>query len=215
MLIEILKFILYSGLIVIISKYILATSIRKLAINLNMKSKLVGDISGAATSVPELLTITTSSIRGLYSASLFNILSSNIINLVQYIVTIIFNKNIEKLKNKAIKTDIILVIITIIIPIVLLKANIELNLSIVPLLVISYLLFVFLNNKTHKLYLDIDLENNHKVNSGIKNIKKIIINISLLIFSGIILYFIGEVLGTTLENLCKIFSVPEWILGVL
>ena len=107
MLQEIIKFLFYSGLIVIISKYILATSIRRLANYLKIKSKIVGDISGAVTSVPELLTITTSSLRGLYGASLFNILSSNIINLIQYIVTVIFNKNIKKLKNKAIKIDII------------------------------------------------------------------------------------------------------------
>ena len=214
MLEEIIKFLFYSGLIVIISKYVLATSIRRLANNLKIKSKIVGDISGAATSVPELLTITTSSLRGLFAASLFNILSSNIINLVQYLVTIILNKKIQKLKNKAIKIDIILVLITIIIPIILIKANIELNLSIVPLLLISYFLFVVLNNNTHKLYLENDLEENKNQENKI-NIKKVIINIFLLFFSGVILYLIGELLGNSLENLCKIFNISEWILGVL
>ncbi|MBR3255654.1 MAG: hypothetical protein IKF97_05555 [Clostridia bacterium] len=216
MLQEIIKFLFYSGLIVIISKYILATSIRRLANYLKIKSKIVGDISGAVTSVPELLTITTSSLRGLYGASLFNILSSNIINLIQYIVTVIFNKNIKKLKNKAIKIDIILVIITILIPIFLLKLNIELNLSIVPLLLISYLLFVFLNNNTHKLYLNNELEENEdKIKNRDINIKKLVVDIFLLISSGVILYFIGELLGNSLENLCNIFYIPEWILGVL
>ena len=65
MLIEILKFIVYSGLIVIISKYILVKALRKLAENLNLKAKTIGNVAGIATSVPELLTITTSSIRGL------------------------------------------------------------------------------------------------------------------------------------------------------
>lgn len=65
LLLEITKFIFYSSLIVIISKCILVETLRKLAENLNMKAKTVGDIAGISTSVPELLTITTSSIRGL------------------------------------------------------------------------------------------------------------------------------------------------------
>ena len=65
LLFEILKFIIYSGLIVIISKYILVITLRKLAETLNFKAKTVGDIAGAATSMPELLTVMTASIKGL------------------------------------------------------------------------------------------------------------------------------------------------------
>ena len=62
---EILKFIIYSCIIVLISKYALVETIRKLAESLQIKSKTVGDITGFSTSVPEFLTITTSSLRGL------------------------------------------------------------------------------------------------------------------------------------------------------
>ena len=99
MLIEIIKFIIYSILIVVISKYILVTTLRKLAESLTLKAKTVGDIAGYATSVPEFLTITTSSLRGLTGASIYNILSSNIINLIQYLGAIILNKNTDTLKN--------------------------------------------------------------------------------------------------------------------
>lgn len=65
MVLEIIKFIGYSAIIVIISKYILVETLRKLAENLNLKAKTIGKIAGVSTSVPELLTITTSSLRGL------------------------------------------------------------------------------------------------------------------------------------------------------
>lgn len=65
LLIEIIKFFVYSLLIVCISKYILVQLLRKLAETLRLRAKVVGDIAGYATSVPELLTITTSSILGL------------------------------------------------------------------------------------------------------------------------------------------------------
>lgn len=220
MLVEIIKFIFYSILIVVISKYILVTTLRKLAENLNLKAKTVGNIAGYATSVPEFLTITTSSLRGLIGASIYNILSSNVINLIQYLGAIILNKNVEKLKNKAIIIDIILVIITIIIPIVLLKFNIELNLWIVPIFIILYALFKFINDNAHKLYLqnedkaietEIEEKEIKQVGKKAETIKYFI----YLILTGILLFVVGELLGNTLENLCKLFNVSELIIGIL
>lgn len=220
MLLEIIKFIIYSALIVCISKYILVITLRKLAENLNLKAKTVGDIAGYATSVPEFLTITTSSIRGLSGASIYNILSSNIINLIQYLGAIIINKNVNKLRNKAIKTDLVLVVITILIPILLLKFNIELNLFIVPAFIILYIFFRFLNNNVHKLYLkkedkqlETKIEKEKKWEKGDKS--KTIKYCIILIITGILLFIIGELLGNTLEQLCRRFNVSEVIIGIL
>ena len=220
MFIEIIKFIIYSGLIVLISKYILVTTLRKLAEAMNLKAKTVGDIAGYATSVPELLTITTSSIRGLTGASVYNILSSNVINLIQYLGAIFLNKNTSKLRNRAITTDLILVFFTIVIPIVFLKFDIELKLAVVPLFIILYVLFRILNNYVHKLYLkneDAELEEEieeERLVEG-KNSKKVILYIGVLIVTGVLLFIIGELLGDTLENLCNLFGVSEVIVGVL
>ena len=90
---EIIKFVLYAGLIVLIAKYVLVVTLRRLAENLNLKPKTVGNIAGYATSVPELLTISISSLNGLISTTIFNVISSNIINFIQYMVSIVMNKN--------------------------------------------------------------------------------------------------------------------------
>lgn len=220
MFIEIIKFIIYSGLIVLISKYILVTTLRKLAEAMNLKAKTVGDIAGYATSVPELLTITTSSLRGLTGASVYNILSSNVINLIQYLGAILLNKNALKLRNKAILIDLVMVFFTIAIPIVFLKLDIELKLAVVPLFIILYVLFRILNNYVHKLYLkneDAELEEEieeERLVEG-KNSKKVILYIGVLIVTGVLLFIIGELLGDTLENLCNLFGVSEVIVGVL
>ena len=220
MLIETIKFIVYSGLIVLISKYILVTTLRKLAEALDLKAKTVGDIAGYATSVPELLTITTSSLRGLTGASVYNILSSNVINLIQYLGAILLNKNTSKLRNRAIITDLALVFFTIAIPVVFLKLNIELKLAIVPLFIILYILFRVLNNHVHKLYLkNVDAEMEEEIEEERKeekkNPKKVLLYVVILIITGILLFVIGELLGNTLENLCNIFGVSEVIVGIL
>lgn len=217
---EIVKFIIYSGIIVLVSKFILVTTLRKLAEVLELKPKTIGNIAGYATSVPELLTICVSSLSGLMNASIINILSSNVINLIQYLMSIYLNKNQRAFQNQAIKVDLILVLITIIIPILLIFFNIELNLFIVPLFIILYLLFLFLNGNVHKLYLQkedkvletqIEEEEKATTNKGSKSI----LYIFYLILTAILLFVVGNLLGDTLENLCITFKIPQVIIGIL
>lgn len=211
---EIVKFIVYCLAIVLISKYVLVGTIRKLAEHLKLKSKTVGSIAGYATSVPELLTVTASSISGLIGASMYNILSSNIINFLQYITSILVNKNQQVLKNPAVKTDIILVLATILIPIIFIQANIEIEIFTVVIFIILYLLFRYIDGNAHKLYLNENSEKEQEV-TGKKEWGKSIKYIILLILSGILLFVVGDLLGNTLENLCYIFNIPQIIIGFL
>ena len=133
---------------------------------------------------------------------------------------ILLNKNTSKLRNKAIITDLILVFFTIAIPVIFLKLNIELKLAVVPVFIILYVLFRFLNNHVHKLYLkkeDEELEEEIKEEKQVqeKNTKKVLVYILILISTGILLFIIGELLGDTLENLCNLFGVSEVIVGIL
>ncbi len=217
---EIVKFILYSGWIVLISKYILVITLRKLAENLNLKPKTVGNIAGYATSVPELLTISVSSMKGLMGTSIFNIVSSNVINLIQYMTSIIMNKNKKAFTNRAIKTDLVLVIITIIIPIILIWKNIEINLLIVPAFLILYMLFQYIDHNVHKLYLkkeDMEIEKQIEKEGLTEkgNTRKTVLYVLILIGTGILLYAIGELLGETLNNLCNQFNVSQVVIGIL
>lgn len=95
---EIFKFIIFSLIIVYVSKEILVKLLRRLAEILDLSPKAVGNVAGVATSMPELLTVFFSSIQGLFSASIFNIISSNVINLIQYITSIVINKNRKSIR---------------------------------------------------------------------------------------------------------------------
>lgn len=220
MFLEIAKFIIYSGIIVLISKYILVTTLRKLAENLNLKPKTVGDIAGYATSMPELLTISVSSFNGLIGTSIVNVFSSNVINLIQYLASIIMNKNRKTFNNSAIKIDLILVGITILIPLVLIRLNIDINIGVVPIFIGMYMIFKYLNNNAHKLYLK---EEDKKIAMSIEeegenekgNTRKTAIYIGILIFTGISLFVVGELLGENLNVLCNQFNVSQTIIGIL
>lgn len=217
---EIIQFIIYAGLIVLISKNILVKTLRNLAENLNLKPKVVGDIAGVATSVPELLTISISSFNGLINASIYNVLSSNIINLIQYLGAIFLNKNQKILKNKAIIVDIILVLITILIPLGLVCFNSNFNIMMIPIFILLYLGMKKINSNAHKLYLkDEDkkikeMENEIQIDEK-NNGREAIKNVVILVITGILLFFIGNLLGDTLESLCNKFNVPELLIGIV
>ena len=216
---EFFKFIFYSGLIVVIAKYALIPVLRKLAESLNLKPKTVGNIAGIATSVPELLTVSFSAFTGLISASAYNIISSNVINTIQYIASVFLSKNQIYLKNKALKMDLIMVLITIIIPIGILVANIEFSIGIVPIFILLFFLFYFINNHTHKLYLKETTEQEREIEEEtkwVKGKKKVIIKYAiLLIIISVFLYLIGNLLSNTLENLCIKFNIPQLVIGIL
>lgn len=220
MIIEFLKFIIYSAAIVLISKYILVVTLRKLAESLSLKPKTVGNIAGVATSMPELLTIAFSSFNGLVTTSIINVLSSNVINVVQYSMAILLNKNQNLLKNKAIFADIILVIITILIPLILVLGNIEMTIILVPIFVILYIVFLIINNRVHEKYLKkedekIEYEIEKEEQSELKNRNKLALYILLLIITGILLFVVGNLLGNTLESLCNRFEISQTIIGIL
>ena len=151
---EFIKLVICSILIVLISKYILANNLRNLAKVIKLTPKTTGNISGMATSIPELLTTTISGFKGLLETSIYNILSSNIINLILYIISVFMNKNQRILKNKVIKIEVILVFITIFIPIILNITKQELNIYYVFIFIGLYLFFKLIDNLVHKKYLN-------------------------------------------------------------
>ena len=126
---EIVKLIVELLIIILVSKNLLVPIIRKLGEKLKLKPHTIGNIAGIATSIPEFLTVTFSAVNGMLDTGIFNILSSNISNTIQYTISILLNKNVNLLKNRVIKINMILVLLTIIIPIIVWKLQIMVSSS--------------------------------------------------------------------------------------
>lgn len=214
MIITFLKFIICSILIVIISKNILATTLRKLAQSMNLKSKTVGNIAGIATSVPELLSLGIAGFTGLIDTGIFNILSSNVINVLEYFLTVKINGNIKKLKNKVIIIELIIILITIIIPVVIYVKDIELNFMMIIIFLLLFYIFAIIDSKIHKKYLrkENEIEEEQELKENKKQILKYII---ILIGATILIFITGNILSDSLETLCNNFGVSQIIIGIL
>ena len=219
MIIEFIKLIFCSIAIVLTSKYLLANNLRKLSNNIKLTPKMIGNISGIATSIPEFLTSIVSGLNGLIQTSITNILSSNIINTILFSMSIFINKNQKYLKNKVIIIELILVFITILIPIIIIKLNI--SIYYVFIFIVSYILFKVIDNFTHKVFRE--RRNDDKefkkdiVDKGeiqnktyMKNNFKYIL---FIILSGILLFFIFFIFSGALNNLARVFNVSERLIG--
>lgn len=215
MIITFLKFIICSILIVIISKNILATTLRKLAQSLNLKSKTVGNIAGIATSVPELLSLGIAGFTGLIDTGIFNILSSNVINVLEYFLTVKINGNIKKMKNKVIIIELIIVLITIIIPVVIYVKDIALNFMMIIIFLLLFCIFSIIDSKIHKKYLRKENEIEKEQGAEEKNKKQILKYIIILIGATILIFITGNILSDSLETLCNNFGVSQIIIGIL
>lgn len=82
---------------------------------------------------------------------------------------------------------------------------------------ISFILQI--NGRYHKKYL---LKYEQLIESEIKEEEKkkkekgkIIYYIFGIVLSGIVLFFVGDQLSEALENLCRFFNIPEFILGII
>ncbi len=221
LLVEIVKCIGLALIVVFISKEILVKLLRKIAEILDLTPKAVGNIAGVATSMPELLTVFFSSLQGLLSTSIYNIFSSNLINVVQYWVSVMLNKNQKELRNRAIKTELILVFITILIPAVMVMFEFETNIIIVPVFICAFALFYKVRANAYKVYntKEIRSEEVKKITEEKRWIKhkkkKEVITIIQLALVGCALFLIGNLLGDSLEILCRDFNVPQYIVGVI
>ena len=206
---EIVKLIVELLIIILVSKNLLVPIIRKLGEKLKLKPHTIGNIAGIATSIPEFLTVTFSAVNGMLDTGIFNILSSNISNTIQYTISILLNKNVNLLKNRVIKINMILVLLTIIIPIIVWKLQIMDNIIIVPIFIILFYIFNKINIISHK-----GIENEKEVEERQFKNKKIYVYAIYILLIGIILYLVGNLLSSTLRNLCYIFNISEVVIGV-
>ena len=104
----------------------------------------------------------------------------------------------------------------------------------VPILLLLYIGFVRIDRNVHKLYLkDAEETNDVEDVKYVGDVKKtkhenkewqkvsqvdkktVAKNICILIITTVLLFFIGELLGNTLENLCRKFNVPELMIGII
>ena len=227
-----INFILFIFLvlgIVLVTRNMLISSIRKIAVYLRWDTKIVGQILGYATSTPELLNAFVSASVGMISTSIYNVLSSNIINVIFVLISTFICKRTKSIIHKKFIVDYIITVVSIILPITLMQFGIVNKITVIPLFIIFYLVFLYISSKTNYFKEgEEELEDERKEiireekkeklkTRRLNKVRKqrVLISWVILFLSFVLLYILGDKLSVVLETLGKEFKVPEIILGII
>ena len=111
-------------------------------------------------------------------------------------------------------------LITIIIPIFLIKFQIQTQTVLVPIFILLAFLFFTINKNTHKKYLskeekelEEEIQKEEKKIHGKK--RKTFFYIFCLILTSYLLFLIGDRLSSSLETLCHHLEISEEMIGIL
>ncbi|MEG0073907.1 MAG: hypothetical protein RR922_04625 [Clostridia bacterium] len=227
MFINLIIFVVLVVLIVVVTRNVMIYNIRKLSILLRWNNKVVGQILGYATSTPELISAIVAGSIGLIETSIFNVMSSNFINVILVIIVTMLNKRTASIVKKKFTYDYIIILITLMVPVFLSVTGLASTIYAIPLLLLIYLVYIYGSK-----YVDYFAAENEELELekqsyrvGVKNLKRRKIKVSnkkkifkstiMLILSLIALYLLGSALSSVLEKLGKDLGVPEIILGII
>lgn len=108
--------VLSASAIVFSVRYLLIPGIGRIGAALRFSAKIRGQMIGYATSVPELTVLVAGALNGVFSAGMWNIASSNIINWALFLVTVFAFRQQLDLKNRAFADELVFGVLSVVIP---------------------------------------------------------------------------------------------------
>lgn len=203
------------GVAVVLITRLVVRGIELYASSGGMSSKSKGQFLGFATSLPELVGTVGTAGNGLLTAGLWNVASSNIINLVLFAAAAIFYRRVTALFKRKFADEMIFALVAFGIPLLLFQRGTLAESPITAVALFGFFIFY--------LFIDRRLNPNPPPsmtagrNHGDLAVRRKGILLTVIGVGGIILA--GTFLGTQAEVVVKSFGVPEvavgWILGFI
>ena len=206
MLVDLLILIVSAGAIVASVRYLLVPGIGRIGAVLKFSAKVRGQMIGYATSVPEFTVLTAGALNGVFSAGMWNVASSNVINLALFMVTVfIFHQQLD-LKNRTFTDEIVFGVLSIFLPLGLMAVHIGVGYPVVGGLIVFFILYKRLDKRFNRSGAPAPLP------PGAENGTWWGGSLMLLIGVGLIL-LAGRFLGSSAGSLIKQLNVPAWAVG--
>jgi Ca2+/Na+ antiporter len=209
---DLLMLIALGGLVVIITRHLLARGVEWLADNAHLNPKLKGKILGFSTSIPELVATTSTAAMGLLGAGLWNIASSNIINSVLFVSALIWYRKHGRITQTQYIDEIGFAVSAIGLPLLLAtQTGLERSPWTAVGLFGIFLAYLVLDKLLNK---HVDIEHAEEIQrvEGTHSVAAALVLIGLGIV-GITLS--GYYLGVYASNVVNLLGVPQWAVGWL
>ena len=136
----------------------LCRGIDNLALALNWSPKTRGQVTGFATSIPEFAALISTALNGVWAAGLWNIASSNIINVVLLITAVCWYRQYRDLWNKHFIDEMLFAGMAVAFPLLLMYFSMDQSPYTVPILLFFYLVYRLSDRVFNRAHTEPDVE---------------------------------------------------------
>ncbi len=131
---DVLIMVASAGAIILFVKFGLLKGIDNIASAMKWNAKTRGQATGYATSVPELVCLVSTGLAGVWEAGLWNVASSNIINVTLMLLAVLKFKQFGELFNWWFLDEIGFAALAVAVPVLLMSAGLDTEWPLIPIL---------------------------------------------------------------------------------
>ena len=208
---SVLIMILSAAAIILIVKFGLLRGIDSIANAMNWSAKARGQLTGYATSAPELVCLVSAGLAGVWEAGLWNIASSNIINSGLMLSAVLYHRQFGELFNKRFLDEVFFATLAVIFPILLMQFGMDTQWYLVVILLGFFFVYRVVDKQINASHSSEDDDQ-----EAVGNLPfGIIIGLTALVAIAIAGIFLGSATADVVEQMGVRPAVAGWILGVV
>lgn len=201
-----------SALAIILSvKYGLLRAIDNIANARNWSTKVRGQVTGYATSIPEFVCLVSAGLAGVWEAGLWNIASSNMINVGLMLVAVSCYKQFGELFNMRFADEIGFAALAVTVPVVLMTFGMDTQWYVVPILLGFFIVYLLVDKKVNRPGQEEESSQRAAGNLWLG----IILGLTALIAIGIAGMFLGSATAGVVQQMGVHPAIAGWILGLV
>ena len=206
-----LVMIVSAAAIIALVKYGLLRGIDLVAGALSWGEKARGQVTGYATSVPELVCLVAAGLAGVWEAGLWNIASSNIINAMLMLMAVTAYRQWGDLFNVRFMDEIGFASLAVVVPLVLMSVGMDTQWLLVPILLGFFVVYRLVDKRVNRPKADIESSEQTVGNLPLG----MILAITALIAIAVAGIFLGDATAEVVKQLGVHPAIAGWILGVV
>lgn len=203
--------IISAGAIVLAVKFGLLRGIDHIANAMNWSAKARGQVTGYATSVPELVCLVSAGLAGVWEAGLWNIASSNIINVVLMMMAVVRYWQFRELFNLRFVDEVGFAALAIVVPVVLMQWGVDTQWFLVPSLLGFFAVYQILDKRINR-----PPKPEEESEKAVGNLPfGLILGLTALIAITVAGIFLGDATAAVVEQMGIRPAIAGWILGTV
>jgi Ca2+/Na+ antiporter len=197
--------------IIVFVKFGLLEGIAHIAGAMKWSAKTRGQVTGYATSVPELVCLVAAGLAGVWEAGLWNIASSNIINAVLMLLAVLRYRQFGELLNKRFLDEVGFAALAVAVPVALMSAGMDTQWVLIPVLLGFFVFYRIVDKMVNP-----PEEEEATAQETVGSLPiGFIMAITALIAIAVAGFFLGNATADVVQQLGIHPAIAGWILGVV